>query len=166
MSTIEPDSPVLRRLLDLCPDAVEETGERLGEASARVVADRLGQVMLALRDDEALDFQMLSDLTAVDRLGREPRFDVVYHLYSPAGKRRIRISVGVSEHACEIDSIVSVWRAADWLEREVWDLYGIRFRRHPGLRRILLDEGFEGHPLRKDYPKRRRQPLIDGAGGD
>ncbi len=166
MSELEANSPVLRRLIELCPNAVERTDERRGEDSARVRARQLESAMRALRDDEALDFKMLIDLTAVDWLDREPRFDVVYQLYSPEKKQRIRISVGVSESACELDSLVSVWPAANWLEREVWDLYGIRFEHHPDLRRILLYEEFEGHPLRKDYPKRRRQPLIDGAGGD
>ena len=103
---------------------------------------------------------MLMDLTAVGHLGREPRFDVVYHLYSPELKQRLRVVVGVPEDDCRLASMVPLWPAADWLEREVWDLYGIRFEGHPDLRRILLYDEFEGHPLRKDYPKSRRQPLI------
>jgi NADH-quinone oxidoreductase subunit C len=103
---------------------------------------------------------MLVDLTAVDYLGETPRFEVVYHLLSLKHNHRVRIKARVLESAPEIDTVISVWPAAGWMEREVWDLYGIRFRGHPDLRRILLYEEFEGHPLRKDYPKEKRQPLI------
>jgi NADH-quinone oxidoreductase subunit C len=85
---------------------------------------------------------------------------VVYHLYSLKYNTRVRVKAGVSEADCDIDSITSLWISADWFEREVFDLYGIHFKVHPDLRRILLYEGFEGHPLRKDYPLKKRQPLI------
>lgn len=88
------------------------------------------------------------------------RFEVVYHFFSLALRHRIRIKVPVSEPHPELDSLTSLWAAADWFEREVWDMYGIRFRGHPNLKRILMYEEFEGHPLRKDYPVNRRQPLI------
>jgi NADH-quinone oxidoreductase subunit C len=155
-------SAALRRLLELCSGAVQETSERLGEATACIESARLHEVMRALQLDPALRFEMLMDLTAVDHPGREPRFDVVYHLYSPEHAQRLRIKVGVSEQECGVDTMTGLWPAADWLEREVWDLYGIHFRGHPDLRRILLYEEFEGHPLRKDYPKTRRQPLVSG----
>ena len=103
---------------------------------------------------------MLSDLCAVDYLGETPRFEVVYHLYSLDKNHRLRIKARVPEDDCEIDTLVEVWPTANWLEREVWDLYGIRFRGHPDPRRLLLYEEFEGHPLRKDYAKERRQPLA------
>ncbi len=153
-------SAVLKQLLAGQPDAVLETHAHVGDATAIVVADRIVPVMRFLRDDSQLEFDMLSDLCAVDYLGREPRFEVVYHLYSVKRNHRLRVKVGVAEDACEVNSIVDVWPAANWLEREVWDLYGIRFRGHPDLRRLLLYEEFEGFPLRKDYPKERRQPLI------
>jgi len=156
----------LRRLESLCPGALVDTRERFGEATAVVESDRLIEVLQALRDDEVLAFEMLADLTAVDRLGREPRFEVVYHLLSVSKHQRIRIVVPIAEAACVLPSVVGLWPAANWLEREVWDLYGIRFDRHPDLRRILLYEEFEGHPLRKDYPKTRRQPLIGGEPGE
>jgi NADH-quinone oxidoreductase subunit C len=88
------------------------------------------------------------------------RFTVVYHFYSMSHKHRLRLVVPVEEAAAEVDSLTSVWPGANWLEREVWDMFGIRFRGHPDLKRILMYEGFEGHPLRKDYPVKRRQPLI------
>jgi NADH-quinone oxidoreductase subunit C len=103
---------------------------------------------------------MLIDLTAVDYLGQVPRFELVYHLLSLRHGHRVRIKARVAEEAPEIDTATPVWPAANWMEREVWDLYGIRFRGHPDPRRLLLYEEFEGHPLRKDYPKEKRQPLI------
>ncbi|MCZ6781858.1 MAG: NADH-quinone oxidoreductase subunit C [Proteobacteria bacterium] len=141
-------------------DAVLESHERLGDATAVVDPVELVAVMRFLRDSDGLDFEMLTDLTGVDYLGREPRFEVVYHLYSVKHNHRLRIVVRLPEDAPEVDSLVEVWPSADWMEREAWDMYGIRFRNHGDLRRLLLYEEFEGHPLRKDYPKERRQPLI------
>ena len=128
-----------------------------------VARERLLDLLIFLNSQADLDFDMLSDLTAVDYHPRKPRFEVVYHLYSIVQNHRLRVKV-LLEHGdegeSEIDSAVSVWPAANWMEREVFDLYGIRFRNHPDLRRILMYEEFEGHPLRKDYPKRGRQPLV------
>ncbi len=90
----------------------------------------------------------------------ESRFAVVYHFYSTAQKHRLRLVVPVEEADAEVDSLTSLWPGADWLEREVWDMFGIKFRGHPNLKRILMYEEFEGHPLRKDYPVNKRQPLI------
>jgi NADH-quinone oxidoreductase subunit C len=150
----------LRRLLGILPDAIVETHARLGDATAVVEPGRLVEVMRQLRDDESFAFEMLTDLTAVDYLGREPRFEVVYHLYSVSRNRRLRVKTRVPETSPEVDTLVQLWPSANWMEREVWDLYGIRFRGHPDLRRILLYDDFEGHPLRKDYAKERRQPLV------
>ncbi len=113
-----------------------------------------------MRDDPALDFDFLMDVTAVDYLGSVPRFEVVYHLYSLARNHRLRLKARVPEEDPRIASVVPVWRGADWLERETYDMYGIRFEGHPDLRRIYLYEEFQGHPLRKDYPKEKRQPLV------
>jgi NADH-quinone oxidoreductase subunit C len=153
-------SPVLRRLLEALPDAVRGTHAHRGDATVVVDAARIVDVMRFLRDERDVEFDMLSDLTAVDHLGEEPRFELVYHLYSTTRNHRVRVKARVPETPCQIESIVEVWPAANWMEREAWDLYGIRFRNHPDLRRILLYEEFEGHPLRKDYPKERRQPLV------
>ncbi len=141
-------------------EAIVEASDRLGDASVRVDARRIVPVMGHLRDDDGLRFDMLSDLCAVDYLGEEPRFEVVYHLYSVELNQRLRVKARVPEDPCEIDTVTGLWPAADWMEREVFDLYGIRFRQHPDLRRILLYDEFQGHPLRKDYPKERRQPLV------
>ena len=153
-------SPALRRLIEALPDAVLDTHAHVGDATACVDPERVVEVARLLRDDSALEFEMLTDVTAVDYLGEEPRFEMVYHFYSVAGNRRLRIKARVPEEPAEIDSLVDVYASANWMEREVWDLYGIRFKGHPDLRRILLYEQFEGHPLRKDYPKEKRQPLV------
>jgi NADH-quinone oxidoreductase subunit C len=88
------------------------------------------------------------------------RFAVVYHFFSLALKHRLRVEVTVDEDDAEVDSLTSLWGGANWLEREVWDMFGIRFKGHPDLKRILMYDGFEGHPLRKDYPVKKRQPLV------
>jgi len=114
-----------------------------------------------LRDDADFAMNFLMDLTAVDYLGKkDDRFEVVYHFYSLAHNHRLRVKIPVNEGDCVAESLTPLWRTANWYEREVWDLYGIKFRGHPNLRRILLYEEFKGHPLRKDYPVNKRQPLI------
>ncbi len=153
-------SPALQRLLASHPEAVRETHAHRGDATCRIEAEHLVAVLRTLRDAPDCAFEMLTDLTAVDYHGEEPRFEVVYHLYSVTRNQRVRIKARVPETPCQIDSVAALWPSADWMEREVWDLYGIRFRGHPNLRRILLYQEFEGHPLRKDYPKQRRQPLV------
>jgi NADH-quinone oxidoreductase subunit C len=154
------DSPALRRILERFPGAVQATHADFGDATAQIERGSLEGIMRLLRDEPGLDFEMLSDVTAVDWLGEEPRFELVYHLYSLKHNQRVRIKSRVPESDPEIASLVPLWPSADWMEREVWDLYGIRFGGHPDLRRILLYEEFEGHPLRKDYPKEKRQPLV------
>lgn len=105
-----------------------------------------------LRDEPRLAFTFLSDLCAVDLHPRAPRFQVVYHLFAPAAGHRLRVKVPLDGEDAVIDSVTGIWETADWHERECFDLFGIRFRNHPDLRRILLPEAFEGHPLRKDFP--------------
>jgi NADH-quinone oxidoreductase subunit C len=161
---------LLEVVTTLLRDAIIDSHAAHGDTTILVASDTIVDTMRALKTTPELAFNMLMDLTAVDYLRREPRFEVVYHLVSleiepratePAAlNRRLRVKAGVPEEPCEIASIADVWPAANWMEREVFDLYGIRFRGHPDLRRILLYDGFEGYPLRKDYPKERRQPLI------
>jgi NADH-quinone oxidoreductase subunit C len=153
-------SPVLRQLLDARAEAVASTHADLGDATAVVREFYLLDVMRFLRSDPTLAFDMLSDVCAVDYLPRQPRFEVVYHLYSVAKNHRLRVKVQVDGQTPSVPSLVELWASANWMEREVFDLYGIRFTGHPDLRRILLYDEFEGHPLRKDYPKERRQPLV------
>jgi NADH-quinone oxidoreductase subunit C len=161
---------LLEKVRGLLGEAVIDSHSHLGDATVLVASERIAEVLQLLRDHEEMRFNLLVDLTAVDYLGRDPRFEVVYHLASidgePRGtepcrmRHRLRVKTGVPEEPCELDSVVELWPAANWMEREVFDLYGVRFKGHPDLRRILLYEEFEGHPLRKDYPKERRQPLV------
>jgi NADH-quinone oxidoreductase subunit C len=157
-------SVALARMLDAWGEGVQSTHAQHGDATAVVDRAQIAALLRFLRDDEETSFEMLVDLCAVDYLGEQPRFEVVYHLYSVSKNHRLRVRARVPEDPCVIDSVHSVWPAADWMEREVFDLYGIRFAGHPDLRRLLLYEEFEGHPLRKDYPKERRQPLIGSQG--
>ena len=132
-----------------------------GDQTITVQKNVLIELFKFLRDDPSLDFKFLMDLTAVDYLNRKDnRFEVVYHFYSLKHNHRLRVKVPISEDDCTIDSVSSLWKTANWYEREVWDLYGIKFNSHPDMRRILLYEEFKGHPLRKDYPINKRQPLI------
>jgi NADH-quinone oxidoreductase subunit C len=142
-----------------------DTHGQHGDHTVVVARGTLVDLLRYCRDEPALAFDMLTDLTAVDYLkypGREDgsRFEVVYHLYSLGHNHRLRVKVRVDEDDAVVPTAVPLWPIADWLEREVWDMFGVRFEGHPDLRRLLMYEEFVGHPLRKDYPINRRQPLI------
>ena len=150
----------LDRLCGQLPQAILETHDFRGDETAIVRRASIKEVLRFVRDDPEICCEMLTDLTCVDYLGREPRFEVVYHLHSLSKRHRLRIKAGVPESDPTIDTVTDLWATAGWLEREVWDFYGVRFNGHPALRRILMYEEFVGHPLRKDYPVDKRQPLI------
>ncbi|MCB9854928.1 MAG: NADH-quinone oxidoreductase subunit C [Phycisphaerales bacterium] len=125
----------------------------------RVEPDRLIEVLLALRDDATCRFEQLVDLTCVDYLNfpnATDRYGVVYSLLSLTHNHRLWVKAFVNDPAPSLPSVTSIWKGADWMEREVYDMFGIVFERHPDLRRILTWEGFEANPLRKDYPLRGR----------
>ncbi|MBI4246642.1 MAG: NADH-quinone oxidoreductase subunit C [Candidatus Rokubacteria bacterium] len=156
---------MLAQLAGRFSGAVVETHAHRGDHTVVVERARLLDLLRVCRDDPTLDFDVLMDLTAVDSLqypGREdgPRFEVVYHLYSLPHNHRLRVKARVDEDDAVVPTAVDLWPIANWLEREVWDMFGVRFEGHPDLRRLLLYEEFVGHPLRKDYPINRRQPLI------
>ena len=123
----------------------------LGEIILQVAPDRLVQLMTLLRDDPACLYQQLATICGVDFPDRERRFEVVYNLLSLRHNKRVRVKVALGENET-VPSVSSVFSSAGWFEREVWDLYGVWIADHPDLRRILTDYGFEGHPLRKDFP--------------
>jgi NADH-quinone oxidoreductase subunit C len=154
----------LERAKSLLGDVVTATHSYRGDDTLVVNPVAIVTVMRQLKEDPQLSMNFLVDLTAVDYLGREPRFEVVYHLRSMTTGARLRVKAPLHDPEDGsnplIDSVVSLWAGANWFEREVWDLYGIKFRGHPDLRRILMYEEFIGYPLRKDYPKERRQPLV------
>jgi NADH-quinone oxidoreductase subunit C len=132
-----------------------------GEVTVVVTPRRLVEVCEVCRDEQGYDY--LSDLTCVDRLDRDPRFDVVYHLNSMKHWQRLRLRTGVNLGE-SVPTVIQLWPAANWAEREVWDLFGVEFAGHPDLRRIMLPEGWVGHPLRKDYPQSQitlPRPKID-----
>jgi NADH-quinone oxidoreductase subunit C len=156
---------ILARLTERFGARVLETHAHRGDHTAILARDAVVDVLGFCRDDAALRFEVLMDLTAVDYLkfpGREdgPRFDVVYHLYSITHNHRLRLKAALEQDDAVVPTATGLWPIANWLEREVWDMFGIRFAGHPDLRRLLLYEEFVGHPLRKDYPMERRQPLI------
>lgn len=132
-----------------------------GEDVITVSREAAPAVLRALRDEADFDFNFLIDLTAVDWMGRDPRFEVVYQLKSLSHNCRLRVKVPVPGGDAWVTSAVEVWKSADWLERECFDMFGIEFREHPDLRRILMYDSFVGHPLRKDYPVDRRQPIVE-----
>jgi len=128
-----------------------------------VILDRAGlrESCRLLKENSQLAFDFLSDITAVDYWQKkEPRFEVVYQITSLKNRRRLRVRVPVPESDPTVESLTPLWRGANFLEREVWDLFGIRFTGHPDLRRILLYDEFQGHPLRKDYPVNLCQPRV------
>lgn len=151
----------LKRLQKQFKSQVLDTHDHCGNETAIVSRDGFRAVCEFLRSDEKMAFDYLSDVTAVDFLARVPRYEVVYHFYSMTHRHRLRIKVPLAEGDEHLPTVSDLWRAANWGEREVFDMYGIRFDGHPDLRRILLYDEFQGHPLRKDYPKQLSQPRMD-----
>jgi NADH-quinone oxidoreductase subunit C len=156
---------ILEQLTARFGASIVETHGHRGDHTAVVDRAAITDVLRHCRDEPALAFDMLMDLTAVDYLkfpGREdgPRFEVVYHLVSLPHTHRLRLKVRVDEDDAVVPSAVPLWPIANWFEREVWDMFGVRFAGHPDPRRLLMYEEFVGHALRKDYPINRRQPLI------
>ena len=147
---------LVERLKEKFSQAVEETVSFRDEHTVRIAREHLLEVSRFLKEDPDYGFNFLSDLCGVDYMGREPRFEVVYHLYSMEHKHRLRMKVSLSEGDLTIPSVTTVWKTANWHERECFDLMGIIFTNHPDMRRILTPEGFTDHPLRKDFPLRGR----------
>jgi NADH-quinone oxidoreductase subunit C len=150
---------IIQTLTAAVPGASYEEGTSIDFATIYVPAASLVATCRVLRDTPSLRFNVLIEVTAADYLPREPRFEVVYHLLSIPNRQRLRLKVRVRSN--EVDGVVptvqSVWPAAGWLEREVWDMFGIVFAGHGDLRRLLMPEDWEGHPARKDYPVQIRK---------
>src|SRR3972149_6735072 len=140
----------VQMLKERFPDSVLDSYSFRGEETVIVKKDDIVDVCRFLKDNPGLSFDFLSDLCGVDYMGREPRFEVVYHLFSISRHHRIRLKAMVGEGE-KISSVVGVWSTADWHEREAFDMYGVIFEGHPNLTRILMPENWDGHPLRKDY---------------
>ncbi|HEV2763395.1 MAG TPA: NADH-quinone oxidoreductase subunit C, partial [Pyrinomonadaceae bacterium] len=146
------EHPLVKRLRERHDGAVLEASTFVGQLSVRVAPARVVEVCRALRDDAETPFNYLSDLTCVHRPENfDAPLEIVYNLYSIKSNERVRVKASVGEEE-PIESVTGVWPAANWMEREVFDLFGVRFQSHPDLRRILLPQDWDGHPLRKDYP--------------
>src|SRR5262245_35617743 len=149
------------RLASLLPAATPVApDESRGQVVVVIQREAIADALRTLRDHPELAFDMLSDLTAVDYLGRTPRFEVVYQLYSVARNHRLRVKVPLPGDDPTVPTAAGLWKSANWAERETFDMFGIRFVGHPDLRRILMYPEFTGFPLRKDYPVARREPLV------
>ena len=144
--------PAVARLLDWNAAVVQSVKFDREELTIWIDKHAVRDVCAILRDDPACPFNYLADLTAVDWYPSEPRFEVVYHLLSIPKKERVRLKAKLDGSSPVIESLTSVWPAANFYEREVFDLFGIRFTGHPHLERIMMPDNWEGHPLRKDYP--------------
>ncbi|MBF0491289.1 MAG: NADH-quinone oxidoreductase subunit C [Deltaproteobacteria bacterium] len=138
-----------------------DSHEQQGNETIVVSPERLHDVLGFAKNDPETLLNALMDLCAVDYLGQGPRFEVVYHLYSTSKNHRLRIKTRVPEENPKVKTCVDLWKSADWFEREAWDMLGIVFEGHPNLKRLLLFDGFEGHPLRKDYKINRRQKIPE-----
>ena len=155
------EKKIIERIKKQYAYAVIDSHHFRGDQTVTVKKNCGGEFFQFLRDDSELAFNFLMDITAVDYLSKKnERFEIVYHFYSLKHNHRLRVKIPVSAEDCNAYSITPYWKTANWYEREIWDMYGIKFRNHPNLRRILLYEEFKGHPLRKDYPINKRQPLI------
>jgi NADH-quinone oxidoreductase subunit C len=154
-------SELLEILQKECGEVLQDSVIELGDLVVTVAPENLSKLLTTCKNSPSLAFTLLSDITAVDWMDhRDERFEVVYQLLSLSKVWRLTVKVAVSESDPEISSVVSLWAGANFLEREVWDMFGIRFKGHPDLRRILMYEEFVGHPLRKDYPLQGKQPRI------
>jgi NADH-quinone oxidoreductase subunit C len=154
---------VLDKLKARFGTSILETHSDFGDDTAVVEASQWRAVCKFLRDEPSLAFDMPVDLCGVDYPNRLPRMEVVLHLYSVSKRHRIRLKARVGDEdmeGAELDSATSVWPGMNWLERETYDMSGVRFRGHPDLRRILMYPEFEGHPLQRSYPAEKTQPLI------
>ncbi len=155
---------VLEKLKTKFGAAVLETHSDFGDDTALVSAQSWKSICEYLRNDATLDFDLFVDLCGVDYPTRLPRMELVLHLYSTTRRHRVRLKTRIGDEdmeGAEVDSLTSIWSGADWFEREVYDMSGVTFRGHPDLRRILMYPEFQGHPLLKDYPAQKTQPLVE-----
>jgi NADH-quinone oxidoreductase subunit C len=143
---------LLQKIKDCLPGFEFTPAEYLGELTLSFNKKNIVKVCQLLKADPELSFNLCEDITAIDCARRTDRYTVVYHIFSMNNKFRLRLKCNVDEGDCSIDSVSSVWKTADWEERETYDMYGIHFNNHPDLRRMYMPEDFEYYPLRKDFP--------------
>ncbi len=153
------ETKILDLLRQKFPGEVKDISTSLGDEVVIIDKKALVSLVTYLKD-KPWEYNMLLDLSCVDYLGEDPRFEMVYHLFSLPRNKRLRIKARLAEDDLRISSLTGLWKNANWLEREVFDMFGVNFEGHPDLRRIFMYDCFEGYPLRKDYPLRKRQPCI------
>jgi NADH-quinone oxidoreductase subunit C len=159
------EHPAIQKLQQALPGVVKSTITAFGETGIVVAKEEIEKVCRCLKDDDSLKFDLLSDLCGVDYLGsEEPRFEVVYNLYSTKTHERLRLKINVPEGE-SVPTVTGVWAGANWFERECWEMFGIDFEGHPDLRRLLTIEEFEGYPLRKDFPLLGKTEIVSGGEG-
>lgn len=141
-----------QKLTEKFPQVQFEFIDYRGDLSVKFDKEHINAVCRFLKEDQDLDFRLCEDVTAIDWAKRKNRFTVVYHIFSLKHNFRLRLKADVDEDECSIDTVSSVWKTADWHERETYDMFGISFNNHPDLRRMYMPEDFEYHPLRKDFP--------------
>jgi NADH-quinone oxidoreductase subunit C len=146
------DRPELARLLSWNAAAVEGAKFDRNELSVYIERTSLREACTTLKNDIDLNYNSLADITCVDWVPNNPRFEIIYHLFSTVTKKRVRLKVRLSGDDAHVDSLTSIWPGANFFEREVFDLFGVHFQEHPNLKRIMMPDNWEGHPLRKDYP--------------
>lgn len=157
-------APLVALLQEVLPGVTFEPVASIDlQETVYVQRDEIPTLARALRDNPALKFDLLAELTAVDFWPREPRFEVVYTLVATEHLKRLRVKVRLHGDDAHLQSVSGIWPAANWLEREVWDLFGIAFDEHPDPRRLLMPEDWEGHPLRRDYPIQIKLPVRTGS---
>jgi NADH-quinone oxidoreductase subunit C len=154
------ENNIVKKIKEKFPKAILDVKTYKDELTLYIEKESIYKVAKYLRDNDELAFDFLSDLCGVDktRLDNNNSFEVVYHLYSLKRNHRVRLKVQIPASKPTISTVTNVWKTANWHEREAYDMFGIVFEGHPSLERILTPDGFEGHPLRKDYPLRGRQP--------
>jgi NADH-quinone oxidoreductase subunit C/D len=155
------DNLTINKVKEKFPSSVIDFHEKHNDATLLLKTDDIVDVCNFLKEDTELDYNFMMDITAVDFPQREKRFEIVYHLYSLTKNHRVRLKVIEGENNQKIKTISGVFKAANWFEREIWDMYGIKFANHPNMKRILLYEAFVGYPLRKDYPIDKEQPIYN-----
>jgi len=149
---MELKNEIIEKLSQAFPSAVITYEEFREELTLRLEAARLLAVLKFLKEDEGLKFEMCEDVTAIDEARKKNRFTAVYHIYSFKHNFRLRVKSNVDDASCSIDSVTTIYRSAEWYERETYDMFGIKFNNHPDLRRMYMPEEFEYYPLRKEFP--------------
>lgn len=152
MTTLEPTLDIVRSIKEALPDAVEKVYEYRGDVTVVIKPSHIVEVCRMCRDTAEMAFDMFSGVTAIDYLPASPRFALIYHLYSLRHNRSLALKTYLNDEEPVADSVTAIYPAANWFEREAFDMLGIHFNNHPDLRRILMPEDWNGNPLRKDYP--------------